>query len=136
MDSMSRVEPTVLMRHLDAVREAYINVISTNDAMISAITWGTSDKPTVTKRFTLWNNIINSIIADDKADERCFSRSLKQKLYDNDPTCAICGQFIADIDDSAVDHIEQYWKGGKTIPDNARLTHRYCNCARPKDDVV
>ena len=136
MDSMSRVEPPVLMRHLDAVREAYINVISTNDAMISAITWGTSDKPTVTKRFTLWNDIINGIIADDKADERCFSRSLKQKLYDNDPTCAICGQYIADIDDSAVDHIEQYWKGGKTIPDNARLTHRYCNCARPKDDIV
>ncbi len=87
-------------------------------------------------RFTIWNNIINSIVADDKADERCFSLQLKKTLYDNDPTCAICGQHIADIDDSAVDHIEQYWKGGKTIPSNARLTHRYCNCARPKDDVV
>lgn len=136
MDSMSRIDSNVLMRHLDAIREAYINAISTNEEMISAITWGTSDKPTVTARFTLWNQILDSIIADDKADERCFSRKLKQELYEKDPTCAICGQHIADIDDSAVDHIEQYWKGGKTIPDNARLTHRYCNCARPKDDVV
>ena len=136
MDSMSRIDSNVLMRHLDAIREAYISVISTDEAMISTITKGTSDKPVVTARFTIWNNILNSIIADDKADERCFSRSFKQKLYDNDPTCAICGQYIADIDDSAVDHIEQYWKGGKTIPSNARLAHRYCNCARPKDDVV
>ncbi len=136
MDSMSRIDTNVLMRHLDAIREAYISVISTDEAMISTITKGTSDKPVVTARFTIWNNILNGIIADDKVDERCFSRSLKQKLYDNDPTCAICGQYIADIDDSAVDHIEQYWKGGKTIPSNARLVHRYCNCARPKDDVV
>lgn len=136
MDSMSRIESNVLMRHLDAIREAYISVISTDEAMISTITKGTSDKPVVTARFTIWNNILNSIISDDKVDERCFSRSLKQKLYEADPTCAICGQYIADIDDSAVDHIEQYWKGGKTIPSNARLAHRYCNCARPKDDVM
>lgn len=136
MDSMSRIEPNVLMRHLDAIREAYINAISTDEAMISTITKGTSDTPVVTARFTIWNNILNNIISDDKAEERCFSRSLKQRLYDNDPTCAICGQYIADIDDSAVDHIEQYWKGGKTIPENARLTHRYCNCARPREDEV
>jgi len=35
----------------------------------------------------------------------------------------------------AVDHIEMYWKGGKTIPENARLTHRYCNWARSKKDT-
>ena len=136
MDSMSRIDTPVLMRHLDAIREAYISAISTNEAMISAITWGTSDKPTVTARFELWRKIIDDIVADDKIDERCFTRQFKQKLYDNDPTCAICGQYIADIDDSAVDHIEQYWKGGKTIPENARLAHRYCNCARPKNDEV
>ncbi|HOO52398.1 MAG TPA: hypothetical protein PLK94_14045 [Alphaproteobacteria bacterium] len=33
-----------------------------------------------------------------------------------------------------MDHIEQYWTGGKTIPENARLTHRYCNMARPRND--
>lgn len=53
-------------------------------------------------------------------------------LFKENPTCAICGNGIQHIDDAAVDHIEQYWRGGKTIPENARLTHRYCNLARSK----
>jgi uncharacterized protein with ParB-like and HNH nuclease domain len=32
------------------------------------------------------------------------------------------------------DHIKQYWTGGQTIPENARLTHRYCNTARPRKE--
>jgi len=36
------------------------------------------------------------------------------------------------IDDAAIDHIQQYGQGGQTIPENARLTHRYCNLARPR----
>ena len=27
-----------------------------------------------------------------------------------------------------------YWTGGKTIPENARLAHRYCNWARSRKD--
>jgi hypothetical protein len=57
---------------------------------------------------------------------------LKEELYKNDSTCAICNQKINNIDDTNIDHIEQYWKGGKTIPENARLTHRYCNLARSR----
>ena len=34
---------------------------------------------------------------------------------------------IVDIDDAHVHHIEHYWRGGKTIPENAGLTHRFCN---------
>jgi hypothetical protein len=52
----------------------------------------------------------------------------------NNPTCAICSQRILHIDDAAIDYIEQHWHGGKTIPENARLTHRYCNFARSKFD--
>jgi hypothetical protein len=52
----------------------------------------------------------------------------------NNPTCAICSQRILHIDDAAIDHLEQHWHGGKTIPENARLTHRYCNFARSKFD--
>jgi hypothetical protein len=65
---------------------------------------------------------------------RCFTLKLKEELYNGDPTCAICGQKIQNIDDAAVDHIEQYWVGGKTIPENARLAHRYCNWARSRKE--
>ncbi|HET6494136.1 MAG TPA: HNH endonuclease [Thermoleophilia bacterium] len=44
----------------------------------------------------------------------------------------MCGQQISDVDDAAVDHIEQYWRGGQTIPDNARLAHRHCNWSRSR----
>lgn len=67
-------------------------------------------------------------------EARCFSLKLKEDLYRNDSTCAICNQKIQNIDDAAIDHIEQYWKGGKTIPENARLTHRYYNMARPRNN--
>ncbi|WP_367997209.1 HNH endonuclease [Planktothrix pseudagardhii] len=34
------------------------------------------------------------------------------------------------INDAALDHEKHYWRGGKTIPDNARLVHRQCNLQR------
>lgn len=135
MTSMARTDITVLMRHLDAVREAYIDLMVSNQDFIDSIMIRTSDTISVQKRFKIWEDVLDSIIKDDKADTRCFSRALKQKLYSTDSTCAICGQNIASIDDCAIDHIEQYWMGGKTIPENARLTHRYCNWSRSRTDT-
>lgn len=134
MDSMARIETPVLMKHLDTVREAYLNLLTTDTEFINSIRIGTSDKPVVTLRFNKWNSVLLPIIADTKPEKRCFSRAVKETLYGQSQTCAICGQHIADIDDSAVDHIEQYWMGGATELENARLVHRYCNCARSKFD--
>ena len=55
------------------------------------------------------------------------------QVWDNgsNPTCAICGQKIHVVDDAEIDHVEHYWRRGKTTPANARLTHRYCNRSRP-----
>jgi len=134
MDSMARYDTSVIMRHLDAIREAYLELMSTNQEFIDSIMIQTSDTTIVHRRFKIWSNVLESIIQDDKADTRCFSKAFKQKLYDQNPTCAICGQHITSVDDSAVDHIEQYWMGGKTIPENARLTHRYCNWSRARKE--
>jgi hypothetical protein len=35
-------------------------------------------------------------------------------MFRVDPTCKRCGNRIDHVDDAAVDHIEQYWMGGKT----------------------
>lgn len=134
MDSMARIETPVLMRHLDAIREAFIDLMVTNQAFVDSIMIQTSDTTVVNRRFKIWNQVLDEVIQDDKVDTRCFSRELKQKLYDANPTCAICGQNINSVDNSAVDHIEQYWMGGKTIPDNARLTHRVCNMRRARKE--
>ena len=119
---------------MDAIREALIDLMVSNEAFIDSILIGTSDAKKVRTRFDIARHLVEEILADCEKQPRCFSSELKQKLFDNNPTCAICGQRILHIDDAAIDHIEQYWRGGKTIPENARLTHRYCNFARSKFD--
>jgi len=39
---------------------------------------------------------------------------------------------IHSFDDSTVDHIHPYSKGGKTLAENAQLAHRSCNARKNK----
>jgi len=119
---------------LDPVREGLIELMASNKDFIDSILIGTSETKRVQKRFDLTRQTVDDILSNYKPQLRCFSLKLKEELFNKDPTCAICGQRIHHIDDASVDHIEQYWCGGKTIPENARLTHRYCNLARSKYD--
>ncbi len=117
---------------LDAIREGFIDLMTSNQDFIAAIHMGTSQRKRVKDRFNLTRRLVDNILQPHVSQPRCFSRQLKQQLFDQNPTCAICNQAISGLDDAAIDHIEQYWQGGKTIPENARLTHRYCNNARPR----
>jgi hypothetical protein len=117
---------------LDALKESLIDLMASNEDFIDAILIGTSSPKKVQKRFDLARSVIDDVLGNCESQPRCFSFKVKQELFDKDPTCAICNQRINHIDDAAVDHVEQYWRGGKTIPENARLAHRYCNAARSK----
>lgn len=119
---------------LDPIREGIIDLLISDTEFIDAILIGTSEQERVKKRFDIMRRTVDDILSKCHKQPRCFSIELKEQLYKENPTCAICGQRIQIIDDAAVDHIEQYWTGGMTIPENARLTHRYCNMARPLDD--
>jgi len=121
-----------VMANLDAIRESLIVLMTENQAFIDAIELSTSSTKMVTTRFDLWRHALMAILDQSPKQPRLFSREFKQKLYNANKACGLCGQFIADIDDAAVDHVEQYWLGGKTIEENARLAHRFCNWARPK----
>jgi hypothetical protein len=134
MYSFAREDKNKVYQNLDAIREALISLMTEDQEFINAIELGTSTIQAVTKRFDKWRAALQEIIGIGQKEERCFSMKLKQELYDSDSTCSICGQKIQNIDDAAIDHIEQYWAGGKTIPENARLTHRYCNWSRPRTD--
>ena len=134
MVSFAEKDKNKVYQNLDSIREALIYLMTSDQELIDAIELSTSSVQAVTKRFDKWGLTLRNIIGIAQKEPRCFSLKLKQELYDDDPTCSICGQRIHDIDDSAIDHVEQYWTGGKTIPENARLTHRYCNWARPRKD--
>ena len=133
MYTFARAEKNQVYRHLDEIREAFLDCMTGNDDFIETIERGTSDKKMVTRRFDIWRGLLDGILAKDGSREpRCFSFQLKEALFSDDPTCSLCGQRIQMIDDAAIDHITQYWQGGRTIPENARLAHRYCNWARPR----
>ena len=103
-----------------------------NENFLNYLNYRTTSSNNILNRLKLWEDILEKILIDSQKQVRCFSYKLKEELYENNSICAICGNKIIDIDDAAVDHIEQYWLGGKTIPDNARLTHRFCNNSRPR----
>ncbi len=136
MYTFAREDKNVLYQNLDSIREAFINLMTDSQDFIDAIELSTSSLQAVTKRFDIWRLVLQDIVGVGKKEPRCFSSQIKEALFKKDCTCAICGQKIQEVDDSAIDHIKQYWTGGQTIPENARLTHRYCNWARSRKDVA
>lgn len=106
--------------------------MTTDQDFIDSIELSTSSVQAITKRFDKWRLTPQDIIGIQYKEPRCFSNQLKEELFKNNSACKICDQKIQEVDDAALDHIEQYWKGGKTIPENSRLTHRFCNWSRPR----
>jgi hypothetical protein len=135
MYSFAKEDKNKVYQNLDSIREALICLMTDDQEFIDSIELGTSGLQAVTKRFDKWRITLQNIIGIGQKEPRCFTFSIKEQLFKSNPTCSICNQRIQDVDDSAVDHIEQYWLGGKTIPENARLTHRYCNSARSRYDT-
>ncbi len=116
----------------DAIREEMIDLMS-SDPLFTQYISSTTDKPDrVRYRADEWRKRLDALVKDQ--GPRNFSRALKDSLFHQNPTCTICGQRIQDSDDAEVDHVQHYWRGGKTIAENARLTHRYCNRARGGKD--
>lgn len=134
MYSFAREDKNKVYQNLDSIREALIDLMTNDQEFVDSIELSTSSVQAVTKRFNKWRLTLQDIIGIAQKEPRCFSLKLKEELYKNDSTCTICDQKIQNRDDAAIDHIEQYWKGGKTIPQNARLTHRYCNWARARKE--
>jgi hypothetical protein len=134
MYTLARQDKNVIYQNLDSIREALIHLMAEDEAFIDSIELSTSSVQAVTSRFDTWRLALQGIVGISKKEPRCFSRELKEALFKSNCTCAICGQKIEEVDDAAVDHIKQYWTGGRTIPENARLTHRYCNWARARSE--
>ncbi len=112
----------------DSIKEEFIDIV-TNDQNFAEYISSSTDKPDrITYRAEKWKQRVENLVSFH--GPRNFSYSLKERLFRQDQTCQICDQHIFDIDDSEVDHITHYWRGGQTIPENARLTHRFCNRSR------
>lgn len=121
-------EKSQIIPVVDSIREEFLDV-STNDPRFVEYITATTDKAEhIQYRADVWRSRIQALVSS--REPRNFSYELKKKLYTSNSSCKLCGQRISEIDDSEVDHIQHYWRGGKTIEENARLVHRYCNRAR------
>ena len=114
----------------DLIREGLLDLMTNNQQFKEQLIWQTSDTDVLKKRFRTYMDMLESIIGDPQYSQRTFSFSVKEELYKNNPYCAISKQKILAIEDSEVDHIVPYSKGGKTEMSNAQLVLRYFNRAK------
>jgi hypothetical protein len=130
--SFTRYDPNALIRHADSILEEYLDVLE-DQLWVDAVTKSTGDQTKIRYSFEEWNRRLDELMRGVEQNDtaRAFSRSLKKELFSQEPTCTLCGNEIKTLDDSVLDHIKHYWRGGQTIPTNARLAHRACNLARP-----
>jgi hypothetical protein len=120
-----------IVPYSDLIREEIINLQVHNEIFRDSITGSGTDNPKKVKRkFDIWGTTLKGILGYPSNEPRSFSFALKERLWNANKTCGICSQRIVSIDDAEVDHITCYWEGGKTVPENARLTHRLCNRIR------
>jgi len=131
--SMARYDIGQLTRRCDAIFEEYLDLISTDERWVDCVRVTTGDASRIDYVFERWQKRLAEAIGQESPNDpvRAFSKSLKEQLFQQDSTCSICGQSITLIMDAALDHDKHYWRGGKTVPENARLVHRHCNQARP-----
>lgn len=127
-----------LTRSADHIYEAYIDLISTDSRWIECVSAATGDYSRIEYAVTTWQERLKLCLVGTKANDkrRLFSRSLKEEMFEADPTCALCNQRIVSISDMALDHNIHYWRGGLTVPNNARATHRQCNLERSNKSEV
>lgn len=122
-----------ITKNADNIREEYLDLISEDNKWVDYVRRATGETSRLDYVFETWRRRLGEVLRNDGTEGqggRLFSRQLKKEFFDQSPTCAICGNEITLLDDAVVDHVEHYWRGGRTLPENARLAHRYCNLER------
>lgn len=134
--SFTQYDLGALTRSADAIFEAYLDLVSTDNRWFDCVSRATGGYDRISYTFKTWNERLEQVMENSEPNDstRLFSREIKENLYQQNNVCRICGQRIVLIDDAALDHDKHYWRGGKTVPKNARLVHRYCNATRPDNE--
>jgi hypothetical protein len=121
----------------EQIREAYIFYLLTNPQVRLAISRQPAGTQATKTRWFGFRAQVQEILGKTIVEPRFFTYNFRRELYEKQPICRICGNEIHAFDDSTVDHIIPYSKGGETTYDNAQLAHRSCNarkCAKLIED--
>ena len=121
-----------ITRAADRIYEEYLDLVTYDDHWLDCVRRATGEKTRLAYVFDTWLKRLKGLMQGVDANDatRTFSRQLKKEMFDQDSVCEICGSDIRLLEDAVLDHNKHYWRGGATIPENARLVHRYCNVVR------
>jgi hypothetical protein len=130
MTGLAHYQKPVVVANSNSIKEELIYHVTTDQKLYDSLKFGTNSPDRMAYRNITWRAALRDLLGSNTKNPRVYSTAFKEQLFRADSTCCICNQRIMTIDDAAVDHIIHYWRGGQTIPSNARLTHRYCNNKR------
>jgi 5-methylcytosine-specific restriction endonuclease McrA len=118
-----------ITRAADSIYEEYLDMINADAQWVDRVRRASFEAARLEYTFRTWYDRLKQVLEpfDQNDRQRVFSRQLKKEMFDANPTCSICNQRIVLIEDAVLDHDVQYWRGGKTVPENARLAHCLCN---------
>jgi hypothetical protein len=122
--------PGMVQVAAEQIREMYVFYLLTEQKVRLAISRQPAANAATRIRWTGFKAHVQTILDATDVEPRFFSFEFRRKLFDDDPTCKICGNQIHAFDDCTVDHIHPYSRGGKTIPENGQLAHRTCNARK------
>ena len=112
-----------IQNYADKIREAYIDYLTSNQQVKAATTSTNATKV----RWSGFKLLVQHLLESKDAELRLFPQELRVALFRDKPVCALCLNKIHTLEDSVLDHIRPFSKGGKTEPSNAQLAHRLCN---------
>lgn len=122
--------PAKVQAAAEQIREAYTFYLLTNAQVREAISRQPAQTSATRIRWLGFKAEVEKLLSGVQVEPRFFSYDFRRQLFDTNPTCQLCKNEIHSFDDSAVDHIMPYSKGGKTAPNNAQLAHRACNARK------
>ena len=122
--------PAKVQKASEQIRELFLFTLLTDTEIQGAISKTTGSAAQTKIRWTKFRGLVDPIIRGTLVEPRFFDFEFRKQMYDKSPVCGICKNEIHSLEDSTVDHIMPYSKGGKTTPDNGQLAHRGCNARK------
>jgi hypothetical protein len=124
----------------DQIREHFLFLFLTDENIREAISVSTGSSTATKLRWSAFKPLIQPMLDNVTIEPRFFDFEFRKALFDTNPKCVLCSNQILSFEDSTVDHILPYSKGGRTVRENGQLSHRWCNArknaAMPPDHLV
>ena len=94
MFGFTSYERRQIVPNADSLREELLWLMTHDDDFMVSISVSTNKKGHVNTHFKKRIDSLEKIIGTPKVEPRAFSLNYKKQLYDNNPTCRICGNMI------------------------------------------